>query len=180
MQARRYAGHCVLAIGAVASIATGRAGNWILTTDVTIERTAVAAGPSIGFAITGEARGPADGHYGGDLTLHLQLELTNSNLPMASVRVVFASEDGDPDRRHDLSVLVSPGDPVELELPVLAWGDCSADPCFDDFRLTISEVQPGAEITVSGTVGAVLRGLDSQQEPNSAVVVEVTPLGMVP
>lgn len=175
---RRQAPALVFAAAALASIATSMAPTWELRATDEVESTIVASGSELGFGITAEAYGPAAGHRGGELTVFLELELDDAigTAPSSPVRVVLTSEE-DPALRDERFVTVFRGAPTTVFLDLPAWLDCEVGPCFDDFKLTVSEVGPDALISVSGTVDATLHGLDPSPEPSHEARVSVTSLG---
>jgi hypothetical protein len=178
MLARRHAAQLVFATAALASIATSMAPPWELYATAEIEPTIAGSGPALGFGITAEARGPAAAHQGGDVNASLQIELdtTLGDAELSTVKVVLESET-DPTLRDEQMVTVSLGAPSTTFLVVPAWVQCEAGPCFDDFKLTISEVTPGTHVSVSGTINVILRGRDPSPEPDHEALVTVTPLG---
>lgn len=177
MQVTRYAGHLVFAAAALASIATSYASPWILTDSEIIEPTNVGPGPALDFGITAEARGPRNGHQGGELVISLRLEMPFTETPaQTNVTVVLASET-DPEQRDEQSTIVSSGGFVELVHRLPAWLVCEAGPCFDDFKLSIGGVEGGAQITVSGNVDITLEGRDPSPSPDHEAVLTVTQLG---
>jgi hypothetical protein len=177
MKARRYAGHLVLAIGAIASVATSYAQNWELIANGEIEPTFVTSGPPVGFALAGVADGPD--HADGDLIVYVTLSLQPDSVEMATARVVLASENGDPLRRQEQNVALFPGSPATVFFYATAWIDCDGVRCLDEFLLTVNDVTTNAEVTVSGTVEAILHGIDVSPHPTSAVALEITPLGAI-
>lgn len=176
MQVRRYAGFLVFAVAAFASVATSAPPRWELDATATLETT-VPTGPANQFAISAEARGPRNGHDGGDVDVFLELRAGVDNVEPALVTVTLRSE-ADPSlfQTQDVEVFsASQADTVTVSLP--AWEACEAGPCFDDFRLEIAVVTANTSVVVNGEIRAVLRGRDENPEPDSEVLVDVTPLG---
>lgn len=172
MNARRIAGSLVFAAAAFASIATSAPAGWELEDLATVPLTQVQPGPGTAFSITSEARGPINGHDGGELTISVQVRRLGDTF--ASVRMRLISET-DPALNQEQIV-----DGEAASFFVQAWQTCEASPCFEDFRLEIENTAPGSSVNVSGDVRAVLRGFAANPDPDHEVVVEVTPLGDIP
>ncbi len=179
MQLRRIATSLALAVAAFASIATSKAPGWELEATAPIESTVIGTGPATAFAIAAEARGPRNGHDGGDVDVHLDLRAGFENVEGAAVTVTVTSE-SDPTFREvrQIDVIsINQADTVDFFLP--AWEACEAGPCFEDFRVEITNATANTSVTVTGEVRALLRGRDQTPEPDSEVLVEVTSLGVV-
>jgi len=179
MTARRIATSLVMATAAFASIATSQAPLWTLEATEQLESTVVEDGPATTFGITAEARGPRGGHDGGDVDVFLEVAGGGENLDGATVRIALISE-ADPTQREEQELIVTIGAPLTASFFMPAWDSCQAGPCFEDFRLEITNTTPNTSVTVSGQVRATLRGRDQEPEPDSEVVLEITPLGVAP
>ncbi len=173
MNARRITGSLVFAAAAFASIATSAPAGWQLEDLATIPLTEVPSGPGMAFSITSEARGPLGSHDGGELTISVQARRIGDQFP--SVRIRLISET-DPSSNQVRDV----GDGETASFFVSAWQFCETSPCFEDLRLEVENLVEGSSVNISGDVRAVLSGFGGQPAPDSEVVVEVTPLGMVP
>lgn len=177
MDARRIAGSLVFAAAAFASIATSApVPNWQLETAEGLEPTTLAGGTSTGFGITAEARGPRGGHEGGEVEASLVITGNVENLEAASVDLALISE-SDPTQREEQHVVVLPGMLVTAGLLLPAWQTCEAGPCFDDYRLEITNATAIATVVVEGSIRAVLHGRDQNPEIDSQVLLQITPLG---
>lgn len=172
MNARSLASSLVLATAAFASIATSAPAGWELEDVATIPLTQVQAGPGTAFSITSEARGPIDGHDGGELTISVQVRRLGDTFPTVKMRLISET---DPSLNQQQDV-----DGDTASFVVQAWQTCEASPCFEDLRLEIENTAPGSTINVSGDVLAVLRGFGTNPDPDHEVVVELTPLGDIP
>lgn len=179
MNARRIAGSLMFAAAAFASIATSAPQqplNWELTATAPIESTMLTSGPATAFGITAEARGPRNGHQGGEIDLAIEVTASFENLEPASVTLVLVSET-DPTQRDEQQVVIGSGSQTSIGLFLPAWSTCEAGPCFEDFRLEIANTTANTTVTITGEVQAVLRGQDETPEPDSDVLVAATPLG---
>ncbi len=158
-----------MATAAFASIATSKAWTWELRTTAEIESTVISAGPVTAFGITAEARGPRSGHDGGEIDVAIEIAGNEG----AAITLTLISE-ADPTQRDEQHVVIATGAPTTVGFFLPAWQTCEVGPCFDDFRL---EIATTTSVTLTGSVQAILHGNDDSPEPDSEVLVEVTPLG---
>ncbi len=174
MTVHRIATTLAIAAAAFASIATSAPADlrWRLVDTADFAPTEITSGPATSFGITAEARGPRNGHEGG--TVDVFLELSSESLEGASITLVMFPE-SDPSQREEQQLTIT-GGPIAASFFLQAWESCVAGPCFEDFRLEVSNATPNTTVTLGGQVRAELIGRDENPEPDSEVLVEITPL----
>ena len=186
MSAGKYLVRLVLPVAALASIATSQVSNdWFLDENAALDALALDdPGPTRTIAIQGvlTSREPLIAPRGGVL-VHLELRARDvTGVRPAEVTAVLASERRPLDAERQV-ISVVPGGVTVVDLLLPAWMDCGAQPCIEDFTLSLRRTALDEDpiVDVTGTVTFEMSG-DGGDIPPSGTQLEldVSDLGPVP
>ena len=129
MTAHRIATTLAITAAAFASIATSAPADlrWRLEDTQDIAPTVITSGPATSFGITAEARGPRNGHEGGEVDVFLELAGGIENLEGASITLVMFPE-ADPGQREEQQLTITSSAPIAASFFLQAWESCQAGP----------------------------------------------------
>ena len=185
MSLRRLLPHIVIAAAATASIATSSI-SWFTDETVVLEQIALDdRAPTTMYAIqatidTGEDEPRA---RGGEVQVSLDLSaLAATGVQLASVEVDLRSATREGEIDHQVFT-VAPGGRITGRLTLVAWPDCAARSCTEDFTLTLRRVPAtgGPTIEITGSVYADFSADGaSEPPPGAGILLGVTSLGPVP